>query len=45
MGGIPIFGGFSDKTKDQPQPAPGAPTLRVNATSIFGGVTVANKAG
>jgi hypothetical protein len=45
MGGIPIFGGFEDKTKNQSEPAPGAPTLRVNATSIFGGVTVANKAG
>lgn len=45
IGGIPIFGGFEDKTRNQPPPAPGAPTLRVNATSIFGGVTVANKAG
>lgn len=45
MGGIPIFGGFEDKTKGQSDPAPGAPTLRVNATSIFGSVTVANKAG
>jgi hypothetical protein len=45
IGGIPIFGGFEDKTNNQAPPAPGAPTLRVNATSIFGGVTVANKAG
>ena len=45
LGGIPIFGGFEDKTKGQAEPKPGSPTLRVNATSIFGGVTVANKAG
>lgn len=45
MRGIPIFGGFEDKTNGRNDLAAGAPTLRVNATSIFGGVTVANKAG
>lgn len=44
LSGIPIFGGFEDKTRNQQAPPPDAPTLRVNATSIFGGVTVANKA-
>ncbi|MBX5444623.1 DUF5668 domain-containing protein [Sphaerobacter sp.] len=38
--GLPIFGGYEDKThQDEPLP-PDAPTLTVNAVCLFGGVTV-----
>lgn len=44
--GIPIFGAFEDKTANDADPtSQEAPSLRVNATSIFGGVTVAHRPG
>jgi len=43
MGGLPIFGGFDDKTVDNGGVAPDAPVLKVEATAIFGGVGVKNK--
>lgn len=43
--GIPIFGGFEDKTTNDSAAGTDAPTLQVNATSIFGAVTVAHKSG
>lgn len=43
VGGLPIFGGYADKT-DTDGPIPqDAPELAVNATAIFGGVDVKNK--
>lgn len=40
MSGLPIFGGYDDRTKaDGPLPE-GAPTLTVNAIALFGGVGV-----
>ncbi|MFS8530583.1 LiaF transmembrane domain-containing protein [Sphaerobacter thermophilus] len=40
ISGLPIFGGYEDKTdQDGPLP-PDAPTLTVNAVCLFGGVTV-----
>lgn len=42
MDGTPILGGCEDKTADGELPAD-APTLRVHATAIFGGVDVKNK--
>jgi nitrogen fixation protein len=39
--GFPIFG--EDKTHNGPAPSGEAPILYVNATSIFGGVTVAHE--
>lgn len=43
IAGTPILGGVDDKTRPSgPLPAD-APVLRVNATAIFGGVTVANE--
>jgi hypothetical protein len=39
LGGLPLFGGYEDRTRgDGPLP-PDAPELRVVATAIFGGVT------
>jgi hypothetical protein len=43
LGGLPIFGGYEDKTSGSGSLPPGAPVLKVNATAIFGGVEVANK--
>jgi hypothetical protein len=43
MSGLPIFGGYEDKTSGHGQLPPDAPTLKVAATAIFGGVTVKNK--
>lgn len=42
LGGMPILGGYQDKTEDGELPAE-APVLRVHATAIFGGVDVKNK--
>lgn len=40
LSGLPLFGGYDDKTRG-PQPLPvDAPVLRVVATAVFGGVTV-----
>lgn len=41
--GLPIFGGYDDKTVDQPDLPEDAPVLTVNATAVFGGVGVANE--
>ncbi len=37
---VPIFGGLEDKTDRSQPPAPDAPTLHVDAVSIFGGVEI-----
>lgn len=43
LGGLPVFGGYEDKTTtDGPLPVD-APVLTVNATAIFGAVEVANE--
>lgn len=41
LSGIPIFGGFDDKTSG-PSPQ-GSPELRVRGTALFGGVEVKNR--
>lgn len=43
LGGLPIFGGFDDKTVDNGSVRPDAPVLKVEATALFGGVGVKNK--
>jgi hypothetical protein len=43
MSGLPIFGGYEDKTHGDRALSPDAPVLKVGATAIFGGVTVKNK--
>jgi predicted membrane protein len=43
LGGTPILGGCEDKT-EAVELASDAPVLNVNATAIFGGVGVKNKA-
>lgn len=43
VGGLPIFGGYEDKTSGNGSLAPDAPVLKVNATAIFGGIEVANE--
>lgn len=40
LGGLPLFGGYEDKTKGDGELPSDAPQLRVSATAIFGGVTV-----
>lgn len=42
LSGLPIFGGYDDKTRGDGELPPDAPELRVSATAIFGGVTVKN---
>jgi hypothetical protein len=42
LGGLPIFGGYEDKTHKFGALAVDAPVLKVGATAIFGGVTVKN---
>lgn len=37
---LPVFGGLDDKTDHAASPAPDAPTLHVDAVSIFGGVSL-----
>lgn len=37
---VPIFGGVEDKTDRSQPPAPDAPTLHIDAVSIFGGVEI-----
>jgi len=44
VGGLPIFGGYEDKTKGNGSLPADAPKLRVKATAIFGGVNVAHEA-
>jgi hypothetical protein len=43
LGGLPIFGGYEDKTAGNGDIPPDAPVLKVAATAIFGGVGVKNK--
>jgi predicted membrane protein len=43
LGGLPIFGGYDDKTKSEGGFAEDAPTLNVHATAVFGGVDVAHQ--
>ena len=43
VGGLPIFGGYEDKTIGNGSLPVDAPLLKVNATAIFGGVEVANE--
>jgi hypothetical protein len=43
LGGLPIFGGYEDKTSGNGDVLPDAPVLKVAATAIFGGVGVKNK--
>jgi len=43
LGGLPIFGGYDDKTTGDGDLPPDAPVLRVAATAIFGGVDVKNE--
>ena len=40
--GLPIFGGYDDKTRGDGELPADAPELRVSATAIFGGVSVKN---
>lgn len=40
--GLPIFGGYDDKTRGDGELPPDAPQLKVAATAIFGGVSVKN---
>lgn len=42
LSGIPIFGGFDDKTAEGAGPRQG-PELKVRGTALFGGVSVKNK--
>jgi predicted membrane protein len=42
VSGMPFFGGWEDKTK-KPADAKNAPTLKINGTCIFGGVSIKNK--
>jgi hypothetical protein len=42
IGGLPIFGGYEDKTEGNGSLPEGAPRLDVRATAIFGGVEVAH---
>lgn len=41
--GLPIFGGYEDKTTGDGALPPDAPILTVNATAMFGGVSVAHQ--
>jgi predicted membrane protein len=43
LGGLPIFGGYEDKTHKNGTTSPDAPVLKVGATAIFGGVAVKNR--
>lgn len=43
MRGLPIFGGYEDKTDRTVALPPDAPVLTVNATALFGGVAVKHK--
>lgn len=43
IGGLPIFGGYDDKTRADGALPMDAPTLRVNVVAMFGGVTVQNE--
>ena len=43
LGGLPIFGGYEDKTEGNGSLAADAPRLNVKATAIFGGVEVAHE--
>jgi cell wall-active antibiotic response 4TMS protein YvqF len=40
VSGLPVFGGFSDKTKSLGVPAEDAPHLHVDAVAFFGGVEI-----
>jgi hypothetical protein len=42
MSGLPLLGGFDDKTSGDGPPDPDAPVLHVAATAILGGVEVKN---
>jgi len=42
LSGLPIFGGYEDKTRTEGELPPDAPELRVSATAMFGGVNVKN---
>ena len=43
MTGVPLFGGFGDKTAGHGQLGPDAPVLKVVSTAVFGGVEVKNR--
>ena len=43
VGGLPLFGGYDDKTTSNGSLPADAPLLKINATAIFGGVEVANE--
>ena len=43
VGGVPIFGGFEDKTTGNGSLPEDAPRLAVKATAIFGGIDVAHE--
>lgn len=40
ISGLPIFGGYDDKTKNEGPLPPDAPELTVNAVAMFGGIEV-----
>lgn len=42
VGGLPILGGYEDKTSDDTALPDNAPVLKVNATAVLGGVKVAH---
>ena len=43
LGGLPILGGYDDKTAGDDSLPANAPTLKVNATAVFGGVKLASE--
>ncbi|MBC6445884.1 LiaF transmembrane domain-containing protein [Actinokineospora xionganensis] len=43
VGGLPIFGGYEDKTRGNGSLPADAPLLKVNATAIFGAVEVSDE--
>lgn len=44
LSGVPIFGGYEDKTEGNGSVPENAPRLNVRATAVFGGVEVAHEA-
>ncbi|QRP42923.1 hypothetical protein [Amycolatopsis sp. FDAARGOS 1241] len=43
VGGLPILGGYEDRTADGGALPDNAPVLKVNATTLLGGVKVAHE--
>jgi hypothetical protein len=43
VSGTPVFGGIEDKTDRSAAPDPGAPSLKVDAMALFGGVEIKHR--